>query len=126
MALITSTIASTFVKLTILTLYIRLFQPSRWAYRIIFAGIGMVIVFYLTTMTVLLALCVPSHNQTWLVKISSGSCPIAQVKVARAQGFFGLFCDLFILAIPLWQVSGLALALRKKAGIMVVFLTGLL
>lgn len=55
MALLTSSIALMFVKLTMLTLYIRFFQPSRWAYRIMLAAISVVIIFYVSTVVVLLA-----------------------------------------------------------------------
>ena len=126
MALVTNPAAAMFVKLTILVLYFRLFQPSRSAHHTILFGSAVITLFYMTTIIVLLALCVPRNGETWLSRVTTGTCPTAQVRIARAQGFFGLFSDVFILAIPLWQVSRLTLAPKRKAGVMVVFLTGLL
>ncbi|KAG6363982.1 hypothetical protein INS49_009085 [Diaporthe citri] len=126
MALVTNPAAAMFVKLTILTLYFRIFQPSRWAHHLILAGSIAVAVFYLVTIITLLALCVPSRGETWLAKASFGTCPTVQVRIARSQGFFGLFSDVFILVIPLWQVSQLSLPPKRKAGVMLVFFTGLL
>lgn len=126
MALVTNPAAAMLVKLTILALYFRLFKPSHSAHHTILFGCVIVTTFYLTNIVVLLALCVPRGGETWLSKVSSGTCPTAQVRIANAQGIFGLLSDLFILAIPLWQVSRLSLAPKHKAGVMIVFLTGLL
>lgn len=126
MASATASIAAMLVKLTILAFYYRLFRPVLWAKRSIWAGVILVATFHLVTLTVLLVPCVPRHEEQWLSKTLHGACPTAQVKTAQAQGIFGLISDLYILAIPISQVSRLSLAPKRKAGIMVVFLTGLL
>lgn len=126
MALVINSVSLLLVKLTILALYHRIFQPSPWAYRSIRIGICFVTIFYLITVGVLLVSCVPRGGQTWLTRAASGSCPTTQVRIALSQGVFGLLSDLYVLAIPIWQVSRLSLKGKRKAGIMIVFTTGLL
>ncbi|KAI0003479.1 hypothetical protein F4779DRAFT_97597 [Xylariaceae sp. FL0662B] len=126
LALTTYPLVAVLVKLTILALYHRLFRPSVWAKRLIWLGIAVTTVFYAITIIVLLSLCVPRSPDTWLLKVSSGACPAVQVRISLAHGIFGLISDLYILAIPIWQVSGLSIAPKRKVGILIVFLTGLL
>ncbi|KAI1632376.1 hypothetical protein F4809DRAFT_656422 [Biscogniauxia mediterranea] len=117
--------AAMLVKLTILALYHRIFQPVLWAKRSIWAGVILVATFYSVLLMVLLVPCVPIHGESWLAKTTHGACPTVQVKNSQAQGIFGLVSDLYILAIPISQVSRLSLAPKRKAGVLVVFLTGI-
>ncbi|KAI0544538.1 hypothetical protein F4679DRAFT_591313 [Xylaria curta] len=126
LALVTFPIAAMLVKLTILALYYRLFQPSRWAHRLIWIGVALVLVFYITTIIVLLVNCLPSSGVTWVESVRYSTCPIVHVNIALSQGVFGLAIDLYILAIPIWQISRLSLPPQRKAGILLIFLTGLL
>ncbi|TRX93716.1 hypothetical protein FHL15_005392 [Xylaria flabelliformis] len=126
LALVTFPIAAMLVKVTILALYRRLFRPSKWAHRLIWIGIILVLVFYITTIIILLAFCLPSRGVPWIVRVQSGASPTVQVNIALSQGVFGLVIDLYILAIPIWQVSRLSLPPQRKAGILLIFLTGLL
>ncbi|KAI0860527.1 hypothetical protein F4860DRAFT_524926 [Xylaria cubensis] len=125
-ALVTFPIAAMLVKLTILALYYRLFRPSKWAHRLIWIGAILVLVFYITTIIILLVYCFPSRGVTWIARVESGACPTVQVNIALSQGIFGLVIDLYILAIPIWQISRLSLPPQRKAGILLIFLTGLL
>ncbi|KAI0024606.1 hypothetical protein F4780DRAFT_724348 [Xylariomycetidae sp. FL0641] len=126
MALTTSSTAAMLVKFTILAFYYRLFRPVQLARWLIWTGIATIAAFYLVTIIVLLANCIPHHSETWQSRVNVGTCPVVQVRIALAQGVFGLVSDLYILAIPVWQVSGLSLPPKRKAGLLVVFLTGLM
>ena len=118
--------AAMFVKLTILALYYRIFQPSRWARILIWAGMMSITVFYLISVIAVLSQCVPGPSETWLFKVPTGACPTVQVRLSLGVGIFGLVSDVYILVIPLWQISHLSLAPKRKFGLVVVFLTGLL
>ncbi|KAM7184582.1 hypothetical protein V8F33_012918 [Rhypophila sp. PSN 637] len=96
-----------FVKLTLLGLYLRLFQVSRLAFWMIWAGVVVVTVFYLVTTIVLLEACVPRGGKTWLETTFMGSCTPAQNALSKGSGVFGLISDLYILSIPVWLVSRL-------------------
>ncbi|KAM7210433.1 hypothetical protein V8F06_014181 [Rhypophila decipiens] len=114
-----------FVKLTLLGLYLRLFQVSRLAFWMIWDGVVVVTVFYLVTTIVLLEACVPRGGKTWLETTFMGSCTPAQNALSKGSGVFGLISDLYILSIPVWLVSRLTMPPGRRVGVMAVFLTGL-
>ena len=47
-------------------------------------------------------------------------------KLGLALGFFGVISDLYILLIPITGLLQFRLAWRRKVGVMLIFLTGLL
>ncbi|KUJ24524.1 uncharacterized protein LY89DRAFT_745434 [Mollisia scopiformis] len=126
MSLVASPAALMFVKISILVFNYRIFQAELWARYAMWVGITVVTAFYLTNIIVVLAVCTPGHGETWLSKAEYGSCAPTEIKLAHAQGIFGFISDLYIVAIPLWIVSHLRLPTKRKAGVMVVFLTGFL
>lgn len=125
-AVITVSFSLMSVRLSVLAFNDRIFGAAPGARRAIWIGIAAVIVFYMTDIIIYFAFCAPRDGDTWLSKISSGTCRTVQIRTARSQGIFGLISDLYIIAIPIWKVSRLSIAPKRKAGIMVVFLTGLL
>jgi hypothetical protein len=115
-----------FVKLALLTLYLRLFNIDTLAMVMIWVGMACVTLFYTIAPIVLLVECVPRGSQTWLETTFVGNCTPVQNGVSKGSGIFGLISDLYILAIPLWLVSHLTLPPGRKAGVLAVFLTGLM
>lgn len=113
-----------FVRLSLLSLYLRIFKPIRWARITIFVGIILIAVFYVICAITLLATTVPRPGQTWMYTTSKHVKLEGDVSVA--QGYFGVFSDLLILMIPLRLVSDLSLPKNRKIGVLAVFLTGLL
>lgn len=124
--MIMSFIGSIAFKSTLLSLYLRLFKPNRWAFWLIWAGIAVVAIIYAACCIVVLVTCVPRSNETWQDTTEFGACTRGQRLTNSITGIFGVFSDLYILVIPLWQVSRLRLAPRRKVGVLAVFLTGLL
>lgn len=111
-----------FVRLSLLSLYLRIFKPIRWARITIFVGIILIAVFYVICAITLLATTVPRPGQTWMYTTSKHVKLEEDVSVA--QGYFGVFSDLLILVIPLRLVSDLSLPKNRKIGVLAVFLTG--
>lgn len=116
--------AAMFVRLSLLSLYLRIFKPILWARVTIFVGIALIVAFYVVCTVILLAITVPRPGQSWMYTTFTHVKMEADVSVA--QGYFGVFSDLFILAIPLKLVSDLSLQRKRKIGVLAVFLTGLL
>ncbi|KAG8412698.1 hypothetical protein J3459_013768 [Metarhizium acridum] len=52
-------------------------------------------------------------------------CAGSILSIFKAQGWYGLISDVYILAIPLWLVWDLNLPLKRKAAVLGVFSTGL-
>lgn len=116
-----------FVKLSILAFNHRLLQAASGARYAIWVGIALVTIFYMANIIFYLAACVPRHGTTWVENTSpGGTCLKFEVAVGDVQGIFGLVSDLYIVAIPIWMVSHLSLSRKRKAGVIVVFMTGFL
>ncbi|VUC24495.1 unnamed protein product [Clonostachys rosea] len=117
---------SMFVKLTILALYLRLFQPVphiNWMIRI---GIVVMILFYTSCMIATLALCLPraSDGGGWLSAPQRARCDTPQINIGKLQSVFNAVSDIYVLLIPLLSVPGLRLSPRRKLGVIAIFFTG--
>jgi len=113
-----------FVRLSLLSLFLRIFKPIRWARITIFVGMALIAVFYVVCTIILLAITVPRPGQTWMYTTFKHVNLEGDISVA--QGYFGVFSDLLILGIPLRLVSDLSLQKKRKIGVLAVFSTGLL
>ncbi|KAI4159200.1 MAG: hypothetical protein LQ342_006783 [Letrouitia transgressa] len=99
-----------FTKLTLFMLLYRIFSPNKVAKYMILAGISFCVVFY----TLMMFLFIFLKSNTKLLHVN------------YTVGAVNVISDLYILAIPIYAVSMLQLATRKKVGIMAIFLTGIL
>ncbi|OCL10074.1 hypothetical protein AOQ84DRAFT_290010, partial [Glonium stellatum] len=119
-------ICATLVKCTLLVLYLRIFRPSRRAQIMIWAGIVVIIVFYVCCIIVNTALCVPhSGDGGWLSAKSQSRCSQPELNLSVTQGVFSAVSDFYVLCIPLQLVLGLRLPKMRKIGVSSIFLTGL-
>lgn len=109
-----------------MVLILRLFGPIRWARWLIWGGIAITTIVYTALSIFILSNCVPKKGQIWSYTTYYGTCTMAQERNSMVNGVFGLILDLYILVIPLRLVSNLSLPLKRKLGVMGVFLTGLL
>jgi hypothetical protein len=125
-SLIIYAVTATFIKVTLLLLYLRIFRPSTTANVMIWLGIVSVTLFYLASAVVYIIVFVPrpGGNKAWGAMSHRTSMII--LDMAAAQGVVGCVQDLYILIIPVYLVSGLRLARRRKLGVIALFLTGLL
>jgi hypothetical protein len=117
-------ITAAFVKTTLLLLYFRVFRPSPEANIMIWTGIAFVVLFYLGCSVACIVLMVPQSGgiEAWMIKSMHHKVAILDLTVT--QGLVGAIQDLYILAIPMYLVSGLHLARRKKLAVFALFLTG--
>ncbi|KAI0404660.1 hypothetical protein F4802DRAFT_565871 [Xylaria palmicola] len=112
------------VKLSLLLLYLRIFNPSWTVNLTIHACIGVVSLFYLSTIIAELVVGVPRGNGNWQqAQITYG--PVG-LTVSVVRGVFGVVSDFVILLIPMTQLVVLALPTRRKIVLICVFLTGIL
>ncbi|KAH8892798.1 hypothetical protein GQ53DRAFT_822312 [Thozetella sp. PMI_491] len=125
MSLVMYSISAILVKSALLVLYLRIFKPLYTVCVIIWTGIAVVTVFYLTCMTLNLVQCVPrtSEPNAWL--LSAQYCGTPTLLISCIQGVFSAVTDFFVLLIPVVLVSSLTLPWKKKLGVFCIFLTGL-
>ncbi|ROW08462.1 hypothetical protein VMCG_03188 [Cytospora schulzeri] len=119
-------LAIMFIKISLMEFYLRIFKPVRWAKSSIWAGLAAVSIFYIVTTIVLLVVCVPRNGNTWLETSAKLEYTIQSKRITLATGWFGIFADIYIIAIPISLVSTLTLSKGRKIGIIAIFLTGLM
>lgn len=121
-----SNLAIMFIKISLFQFYMRIFKPVRWATICIWVGLAAVTIFYAGTTIVLLVVCVPRNGSTWLATSAVPRYAITGKATSLVTGWFGVFADIYIIAIPISLVSTLKLGKGRKIGIMAIFMTGLL
>lgn len=68
----------------------------------------------------------PGTHESWVEVSASGRCGEPQLQVNAAQGIISAVTDFYALAIPVTLVLKLHLSSSKKAGVVGIFLSGLL
>ena len=113
-----------FTKLSFYFLYHQLFQHIthiRWS---IYAGVFVTTAFYIASTICHFVFVNPGTGQTINSTLQQNRGHLKDLGLAL--GFFGVFSDFYILLIPITGLLQLRLAWRRKLGVMMVFLTGLL
>jgi hypothetical protein len=116
-------ISCIFVKLSLLLLYLRLFDVDRPTRTTLLSGIVVVTVFYAASVAALLGPAVPWLRRGDLLDFFHHVGPHDD-RVLMAMSIFGVVSDAFLLLLPLRLVWRLHMPLRKKIGVSVLFLTG--
>lgn len=114
-----------FIKLSLLLLYLQIFDCLLWLKCLVWIGIVVTGLFYFSGMIAVLAMCVPQHGESYLESLASPKCGGTKV-LSLVIGAFNIISDLYLLIIPLPAIWSLQLPLRKKVGVVMVFMTGLL
>ncbi|CAK7238509.1 hypothetical protein SEUCBS140593_010760 [Sporothrix eucalyptigena] len=111
------------LKLTLLFFYLRIF-PTQGVRRVIWATIGLVTVYGLTFVLVGIFQCQPiSYYWTNWDGDHRGHCLNIKT-IAWTNAAIGIALDLWMLAIPLWQLRKLRLHWKKKLGVSFMFIVG--
>ena len=113
------------VKLALFLLFLHLFGRLRWLRYFVWFGIAITGCFYIPGIIVPFALCAPSKGRTWLEMSFTPKCRSLQ-DYGIAQGTMNLISDFYLLFIPIPAVLSLQLPMRKKIGVIAIFMTGFL
>jgi hypothetical protein len=112
-----------FSRVPVFMLYQRLFHSVRWLRYCCYAGVVAAFAIYVHTVPLVAALCAPRPGSTWTSAETFARCSRGKPD-SIAQGVGNIVLDLYALLLPLPVIWGLHLPLKKKLGVMVVFLTG--
>ena len=117
-----------FVKLSFFILFLEIFNIKPLLRWLIYAGACVTTVFYVTTTIVLFALSTPPPGVSLAQKFAAFLEPGRSgfLDTVLAVGYFNLFTDFYILLLPISGVIRLQLPKRRKIGVILVFMTGLL
>lgn len=109
-----------FVKAAILALYRRIFEPSRIANYLIYAGLIFNVLLYLGSIGVMFGFCAQKGQEFPI----GPHCYKADVYVAMATGVGGTLVDLYILILPVFFFWGIQMSGRRKARHLAIFMAG--
>ena len=112
-------------KLSLLLLYLRIFRPNVRLRYCIYVSIGFICLFYCATFIAFAVLSIPKRGQSQLAAIVSVDTA-KDIPLGTTQGAVGVATDFFIFCLPIPVVWKLQLPLKKKIGVLTIFMTGLL
>ncbi|KAH8589195.1 hypothetical protein B0O99DRAFT_523672 [Bisporella sp. PMI_857] len=117
--------AQFFSKASILLLYFQLFSVRTWMRVCIIGGIVFAFLIYFISWVTVPYFAAPHAGETWTEMLTKGRS--TQVKVwGPIQGTCSIILDVFIFVLPLSNIWGLNMSLKKQFQLTAVFATALL
>lgn len=114
-----------FLKLSLLFFYLKIF-PTKSTRLVLWATIGFTVIWTLAFCLVAVFNCNPiSYYWTNWDGEHTGTC-LDTNAIGWANAATSIAEDVWMLAIPLWQLRGLQLHFKKKIGVAIMFCTGTL
>lgn len=113
-----------FAKTSLFLLYYRVFAPKKLFRYMITIGIVFSFFFCLTTLAIAVYLCAPHAGKDWDAEVL-GSCSRHIALYYVISGAVNMALDIFMLILPIPVVLQLQLPLKKKVGVLAIFMTGL-
>ena len=113
-------------KVAILLLLLRIFKPMLGFRTLVYIGIALVSIVNLFAVPLYAALCRPLKGQRWDFAMLESRCAHPTSLHTVIIGVLGTVLDIYVWVIPLPLVFGLHLPLKKKIGVAIVFMAGIL
>ncbi|KAF2121687.1 hypothetical protein BDV96DRAFT_627957 [Lophiotrema nucula] len=112
-----------FLKTTFFILYLSLFDQLRWARLCSWFGLVVTALTYSVLAICVFVFATPRRGETWFAHQTTPA-EKRTLQLSVPQSIIGLIIDLYILLIPVIGVSGLKLSLKRKIGVILIFLSG--
>lgn len=121
-------VCSSTVRVAFLIFYLRIFKPIRHVRYMVWIGVGVVVTFCIAFVIIDIVACAPwpSEHGDWSAPSLIDRCERIAVDLITAASYMSVITDLYILIIPMHQLPSLNLSKRRKIGVGMLFLTGLL
>ena len=113
-----------FAKLSLFSLYLRLFHPAYRTRILIHFGILITFLSYTAITVAEGVLCIPRSGESW-VEVAFTRC-LKDVYVGFVLGLFNVVSNFYILILPIPVIWQLQMPTRKKIGVCAIFMTGIL
>lgn len=113
-------------KMAILVLQLRVFAPKTWFRVAVYIGIALVTLVHWSNVPIYGILCTPRKGERWdMALLSSKRCSVASTQTV-VTGAIGTALEIYMLILPLPIIAELNLAPRRKLGLVLVFMAGIL
>lgn len=113
------------LKSTFFILYLQLFAQYKHLRILSWSGLGVCFGVYTGFTIAIFYYATPSRGSTWFAHQTSENMK-KDLALSVPQSIFGLVIDLWILLIPILGVVGLKMSLRRKIGVLLIFLSGIM
>lgn len=113
-----------FAKMAVLLLYLKLFALKMTIRYLIYFGMAFIFCTYWINISLQSLYCAPRDGQAWDASILPNCRKLAILGVA--QGACGIVSDLYILFLPIPVVLSLNLPLKRRLGVLAIFMVGIL
>lgn len=114
-----------FIKLSLLQLYLFLFERLEWMKRLAWIAILVTGLFYFSITIAKIALCAPRGSETYIMAFSTRRCNNTKV-LGVVTGVFNIVSDLYLLILPVPAVLKLQVSDRDKFRSLTAFMTGIM
>lgn len=121
-------LCSTLIKVGFYVFYLRLFYPYKHVRIMIWVGMGAVITFCVVFVITDLVACSPWPKERlgWMDPSLTKRCNNIAPDLVTAGAYFNVVSDFYTLFIPLHLLPTLNFSRKRKVGLSLIFLTGLL
>ena len=116
-----------FIKLSCFHLILVIFKILRWLRILVYLGILVSGLGLLSCTIAYCILCAPRDGTSpgsFLAAMTSPRCANSK-KLSQAIGILNILIDFYLLTLPLPAVWPMQMPIRKKVGVMAIFLTGI-
>ncbi|RAL07030.1 uncharacterized protein BO97DRAFT_438736 [Aspergillus homomorphus CBS 101889] len=118
-------ISAMFTKVSILAFYLRIFSPSRRARALIWSGVALITLGYMTLTIAMLAWMVPRRGDGgWGSTANTSRMNIASRQLDFTQGIFSVVSDFYVMTIPTGIIFRLNMKKQRRLGVACIFLIG--
>ncbi|KAH8667571.1 hypothetical protein BGZ60DRAFT_409543 [Tricladium varicosporioides] len=114
-----------FLKPTFFILYLQIFNTIRWLRVCTWFGLVFTTVTYGVLTTCVFVFATPRKGESWLAHQTTKN-EKRTLAMSVPQSIIGLVIDLYILMIPIIGIYGLRMSTKRKIGLMLIFLSGLM
>ena len=114
-----------FIKVTFFLMYLQIFWPMRWMRYCAYGGATLLFAFYGGATIVLFVLSTPARDESYQHRLMKFRKPQAHAFLVVLPAV-GLAFDVFILILPIIAVTKVQLPLKRRIGLFLIFMTGIL
>ena len=114
-----------FIKVSFFIMYLDVFHLMRWLRISAYIGSIVTALFYGVMTVCMFIFATPAPHQTWVEHTTTENQELT-LDLSPIQSYGGLAIDLYILILPILGVTRLQMSPRRKAGVILVFLSAIM
>jgi hypothetical protein len=106
-------------------MYLHIFKPLRWLRICIYVGGALAIAFHVAAAIMSMYFMTPRPGETWVSHFLGPLADKSRILLVPLTAV-GLGVDIYLLILPIGAILQLQLPPRRKLGVILIFMTGLL